>query len=542
MLTGFSSMGLDLFTELHKTGKYELFELASYVDDNDPRVNTLPWKVYPTRPAQNTEEWKEHTAPGNTAQFGRARFEKAVLDCKPDIVICHRDLWHDEWIAKSPYRNQFKWIWSTCVDSEPPRADWLEIFNNCDLVTSYTDWGLNVIKKYGPRVKVADINTMPGINTDVFKPLDKKAVRAELGLQDDINIVLTVMRNQPRKLFPNIIASFMNMIDKMHKDNRSEVADKTYLHLHTSLFDIGWDIGKEMLKYNAASKVLLTYCCHQCNHFAISFFKGEKTFCEKCGRLSAITSNTSMGITRENLAKIYNAADLYLQYNIAGALEIPLIEAAACGLPTIHVEYAAPYEISKNPGCFATIPIKYMRQEALNETYQHRGYPDDEELVKALSRYFRLDDNKKLALSKAARTTAEKLYNTKVYAEKWMKLIDNMEVGDPNRWIAPPKLIGFDSSKIPWQLPNAEFVRWAFASLLPPKHYLRGILQEKSLLKQLAYGHDPMSGHQVTKQTVLMKMKEEIDRYNHFELHRYNMLVSQKTIETSKDMVKFKVL
>ena len=52
MNTGFSVQAMECLQRLHATGKYELAELGSYVNDNDPRGLDLPWQFYGAIPTQ----------------------------------------------------------------------------------------------------------------------------------------------------------------------------------------------------------------------------------------------------------------------------------------------------------------------------------------------------------------------------------------------------------------------------------------------------------------------------------------------------------
>ena len=202
--TGFSVMNHDLLSTLHNSEEYEVAEFSSYVSDDDPRIKKLPWKVYPVIPSDSKKEEKaQYNQNYNTAQFGSNRFNSVVLDFKPDIVFSYRDYWHDEYITRSPYRDLFHYVWSACVDSEPQKSEWISTYSTVDTVTSYTKWGLNAIKRQGGDiVNTAHTDVMPGVDLNVFKPKDKKECRDRLGLMDDINIFLVVMRNQPRKLYP----------------------------------------------------------------------------------------------------------------------------------------------------------------------------------------------------------------------------------------------------------------------------------------------------------------------------------------------------
>ena len=84
--TGFSVMANDLLSEMHNSGRYEVAEIGSYVQDNDPRVTSLPWKVYPVVPTDPAQR-DLYNANYKTAQFGSLVFDKAVMDFKPDIVF-----------------------------------------------------------------------------------------------------------------------------------------------------------------------------------------------------------------------------------------------------------------------------------------------------------------------------------------------------------------------------------------------------------------------------------------------------------------------
>ena len=546
--TGFSVMNNDLLRKLHQTGKYEIAEFASYVSDDDPRINELPWKVYPVQPSEsNTEETRIYNENYQTAQFGSERFERVVLDFKPDIVFSYRDFWHDEYITRSPYRHLFHYVWSACVDSEPPREEWISTFSTVDTVSSYTDWGLNVIKNYGRGlINCADFNTMPGVDLDVFKPMDKGLCREKLGLEADANIFLTVMRNQPRKLFPEIIRSFMNGIDELYKRGKKKEADNTYLYLHTSNSDVGFDLEKEIIKYQASNKVLFTYICDRCKEIFPSFNRGQMCHCPSCGSFSAHTANTSVGPDREQMALIYNSADVYLQSSIAGALEIPIIEAKACGLPVISSEYAAPYELNQMGGVFGTLPILAFKQEGVKETGQFRAIIDCDPISQYMCDYFELTPDEITKLSKESVEVANKYHNNDLTAEKWQSIFDAIPIDDYGRWTSPPNFIKPDFESIPPNIDDSSFVKYCCEQYLPPKHQLRSLYPEKEILKDMYLrGERDQAGNvrQLGRKHAVEVITNIVNRYNHFEEHRYNKLVLEpkKEIIGSKESY-FKVI
>lgn len=544
--TGFSVMTKELLKLLYASNKYVVAELASYISEDEPKIHSLPWKVYPAQPGKNNPKLEEFYKTYNEAQFGSLALSDALLDFKPDICISWRDFWHDYFICKSPMRHMYKYIWSVCVDSEPPQQDWLDVYSTVDQITSYTQWGLNVLKKYtGNKAgkNISNIDTMPGVDLNTFKPQDKALVREKYNLKNDSNlrILTTVARNQPRKLFPELLRAFKESLNILNKTDK-EKANGAFLHLHTSVNDVGWNIIEEIKNYNLSHKILLTYKCRKCEYLFISYARGEHCHCPNCGALSCVTPNTVFGASREELADIYNLADGYIQLQIAGALEIPLIEAKSCGLPTIAVSYAAPYEIQQMIGSYGNIDVIYYRQESIRETGQHRGYPKFESIVENITNFFLEDKNVLIDLGKESRIAAESLLDYKITAEKWMSLIDNMEILPRERWFDKPKIIQISKESIPWHLPEQQFVRWCCQTMLPDSHEKQRFLFEKELLKNLSLGYVPVSAQEIrpfTKMDVYNDLIKEINYYNHYEMHRYNTLIIKP--KENKTHIKYQI-
>ena len=153
LATGFSTYWNEVIGRLHKTGEFELAEMGSYAHDGDPGCQKVPWKFYPAGPARGNkkamQEYMPH--PGSTNQFGEWRFSDVCLDFKPDLVLAHRDWWMDEFVLRSPLRKNFKFIWSPTIDGEPQRELWLDSYLQCDRILTYSEYGMNLLKKTGMR-------------------------------------------------------------------------------------------------------------------------------------------------------------------------------------------------------------------------------------------------------------------------------------------------------------------------------------------------------------------------------------------------------
>ena len=102
----------------------------------------------------------------------------------------------------------------------------------------------------------------------MYKPVeDKRKHKQFVGLDPDCKIIGTVMRNQRRKLYPDLFEAFKKFLDKAEDKNY-------YLYCHTSYPDLGWDIPELLNEHGIGSKVLFTYICPETKKPFVSVFKG----------------------------------------------------------------------------------------------------------------------------------------------------------------------------------------------------------------------------------------------------------------------------
>ena len=215
LASGFGTYAKEVISRLQSTGKYEIAEFASWGHKN--QIGNIPWTYYGNLPEEHENDIFG-SSPANN--FGIWRFDRVVMDFRPDIVLTYRDPWMDQWIADSPLRKFFHWAWMPTVDSAPQRREWIEVFQKCDAIFTYSEFGTKTLNE----ASNSNINVIgcasPGINPSVFKPVkDKGALKEALGLPKDCFIIGTVMRNQRRKLFIELMKSFKTFLenDKIDK-------------------------------------------------------------------------------------------------------------------------------------------------------------------------------------------------------------------------------------------------------------------------------------------------------------------------------------
>lgn len=315
--TGFGTYWNEVLSRLHKTGEFEIAEQGSYAKDNDPQIRNVPWKFYAVQPAPNDKEGLRAFNSKRTNQFGEWRFAQVCLDFKPDIIAMIRDFWMDEFVLRSPLRDKAKVVWMPTLDGIPQKQDWLDHYKLCDKVLTYSRWGYKVLEKDGrPGTNLVTVAS-PGVDIDVFKPPDnRREHKSKFGIDPNSIIIGTVMRNQRRKLYYDLIEAFSQWIHKTKTKGHLDLVRRTFLYLHTSYPDQGWDIGAAVKEFKVGNKVLMTYLCRSCGVAFPSFFAGDLSVCKKCKKLTAQPPNANNHVSRVTLAGIMNLFDLYVQYSI----------------------------------------------------------------------------------------------------------------------------------------------------------------------------------------------------------------------------------
>ena len=470
--TGYAMYSKNVLSEMQKSGKYEIAELSVYGSADDPRRGSIPWKNYPVMPdSTSTEEERRiyNSNPSNT--FGSWRFERACLDFKPDVVLTIRDFWMDSFVYESPFRRIFKWIWMPTVDASPQNEEWIHQFANADAVLTYSDWAKKVIDEQSK----GNVNTVgtasPSASEEFYMMPDKSEVKKSLGL-GDINIIGTVMRNQRRKLYPILIDAFGKYLKKTGDK-------KTYLHIHSSFPDGGWDFGELIHKHEVSSRVLFTYICgnKDCETVELCRFNDARKSCSTCQQFTSIQTNVNNGVSDEVLGKIYNIYDLYVQCANCEGFGLPQVEAAACGVPVACTNYSAMEDIVEKLEAYP-IEVQAMYKEL--ETGCERAVPSIDSIVDIFERFFSQTDIERSAQRNKSRYLFEKNYSWQKTAKVWMDTIDTMDYADWQMEARTMPVVDIPTDK---QEANIDFLRkCASAYLIDPSrinsHTMRVILRD----------------------------------------------------------------
>lgn len=448
--SGFGRYTYEILSRLHKNPNYEIAEFASYLKDD--YVKDVPWKVYPNVPCDNTEDVKVYNSnPIN--QFGQWRFDKVVLDFRPDIVFDIRDYWMFSYQELSPLKSYYHWIVAPTIDSIPQKPEWLKTFENADLVLTHTEWAADYLKSLNRPINIGPC-VSDSVNPDEFRPISwtKNYHKTKFGIPNDSFIIGSVMRNQKRKLIAELFSSLRKLIDKTQNT-------KIFLYLHTSYPEnAGWNIPELLQEYGVYNNVLFTYYNPTSGKIFPSLYKGPRTNCVFYSNEYAFFPNVSNGVTNQQLCDIYNLFDIYVQYAICEGLGIPQLEAASCGIPVFAVNYSGMEELTS---VLNGVKINHTLVKEL-ETGSDRAFPDNDDLVNKIIEWLQKPKQEQKSISLNTRKLLVDNYSWDKTAQIWSKIFDSI---DPkNIWDKP--LETHPSLAVPEITNNRAFVYFIINNVL----------------------------------------------------------------------------
>lgn len=484
--TGYATYTREIMKYLHGTGKYHLAELASYADPTDPRHSDIPWEFYPAAisPKDSPEVRKAYESRTDN-QFGAFKFHDTCLDFKPDVVCDIRDFWMIEFESRSPYRDFFKWCIMPTVDAAPQAQNWISTFQSADACLTYSDWAGEVLKKQtGGKINWLG-SAPPSAHPSYSVSLNQSESRKELGLPEGAKIIGTVMRNQRRKLYPDLFKTFRMLLDNV------EDPENYFLYCHTSFPDAGWDLTELMQEYKIESKVFFTYKCNKTGKPFAAKFQGNVVGSPHTGEKTAMFPNVQSGLSYDNLAKVMSCFDLYIQYANSEGFGLPQVEAAAVGVPVASINYSAMETVIKTLEGIPLEPIGFYKEL---ETGCMRAVPNNELAVKLLIDFFKKPSFERKKIGFQTKQNFLKYFQWDVSGKVWEKYFDSIDISEEkNTWLSapdikpvPPKPSDKDLMEM---FKSDEFAisRWLIESVLQVPKYINSELHLR-LAKDLHYG------------------------------------------------------
>ena len=469
LFSGYSKYGREVLSRLHNTGKYEIAEFATYGGIDDSRGLSVPWLFYPNVPAQNDEEERKIYNSNPLNQFGKWRFDRVLLDFKPDVVWDIRDFWMMGYEYNSPLRDYYNWTIMPTVDSAPQQPEWIHVYSTADDVFTYSDWAIDVLKQQGSRMLNVHRSAPPAVDHEVFTPVPNKAKHKEqCGVFGTAKIIGTVMRNQKRKLFPDLFVSFRKYLDKCRELGKDELAENTYFYMHTSYPDVGYNLPAMLKEQGLGNKVLFTYLCKATGRWFPAFYQGSNAYSPFSGKVTAVLPNVVNGLSEKALAQIMALFDVYVQYAICEGFGMPQVEAASCGVPVMSVDYSAMSDVVRK---LKGYPIKVKKLFREMETDAYRANPDNDDLCSNLISFLSKPESLRLKKGFEARKAVLKHYTWDKTAKIWENHFDSVELkGLQGKWDCGPRMVN-ENYQPNMQSTNEDFVDEVFNGFLSDRYF-----------------------------------------------------------------------
>ncbi len=479
--TGYATYTREILNYLQSTGKYELAELSAYGSLEDPRSLDVAWEFFPaTLPKSASKEEHNTFASKHTNQFGEYMFPETCLKFRPDIVCDIRDFWMLEFQERSTFRPFYNWCIMPTVDAAPQATNWMETFKSADACLSYSDWSGEVLKKQSNNA-INYIGSAPPSAHEAYSVIkDKTECRRDIGIPEDVKLLGTVMRNQRRKLYPDLFCMFRKLLDSV---------DDPYnymLYCHTSFPDMGWDIPSLLQEHSLSSHVLFTYLCTKTNKPFATYFCGPKAVSPYTQDLDGVMVSVQNGLSYPQLSSIMQCFDLYVQYANSEGFGLPQVEAAAGSIPVASVNYSAMESVIEK---LQGIPLQVKALYKEMETGCMRAVPDNDYAAREILDFLKLPEPMRKKVGFDIKQNFLEHYQWDKSGAMWEKCFDSFDIKeDKETWLSPPRIMK------PKAMPSTDnfetveqCVNWLFTEVLC-KPELIGSQMHQRMVRDIMYG------------------------------------------------------
>jgi len=238
-------------------------------------------------------------------------------DIQPDVAVAYYPNWVPPFteISSICASKDIKLLWYVTIEFDELNLDYLTSLVGANAVATPSQHGVKLLKRH----RIPAIQIPHGVDHTVYKPINPKPIVE--GREDEF-IYMMVARNQLRKDYPTLLKAFAKL--------PKEIRENSTLYLHTlpleeSYGTVGWNLPELIMRLGLTERVVMP----------------------------SLKASKWLGYTEQEMAQIYNAADVNVLVTSGEGFALPIVESMACGKPQIVSENTALPEVAGDAALYA---------------------------------------------------------------------------------------------------------------------------------------------------------------------------------------------
>lgn len=314
-------------------------------------------------------------------------------DFKADIVISNQDVWPLDYSILKSLNRFVPWV---PIDLDPVPPAIVERLRLAYRIITCSKFGYEQLKNFG----IHSTYIPYSVDTEVFKPMDKKEMRKKYGIPDGFVFGMVAANKDmpPRKAFQEVMDAFKMFLQK-HPD--------AYLYFNVPM---GNPQGFPILEY---AKIL---------GIAERVFHNENY-------------NIFFKLGKKEVAEVINCFDVSLNPSISEGFGLNCIESQSCGIPIILNDWTSMPELIIDGKTGWKTKVAHKRFTHLSS---YVGEPDTQDLYEKMELSYKAD---RKVMGESARKHIQENYDSKVVFEKhWKPFLEMVEKEIYEAHDAPDKI------------------------------------------------------------------------------------------------------
>lgn len=389
---------------------------------NHQQVN---WHIEPTATMRLPNG---KVTPNQDDRHGRLSFRDVLKGFRPDVVWTLSDPFMCDYMGQYKPEFGFKLIKHCPVDGAPQPLSWRDAMKDCDLFVPVTEYGSRVLEPiFGKKLT----HIYHGVDTDLYVPVpkdDPKRLedRRNMGCTPDTFLFGFVGHNQWRKQNWNMFPLLKYLRDGKHF--KCKHCGNTTL---TPWDEINrrWGLEPGSCRHCGQEFDIHSVPCNLDVRLWFHGFNRKQNIAWPTDQMQyqwrlddALIYTKGMGdaqgVPDAEMPAIYQALDGYLCLSGGEGFCLPVLEAMACGVPNLYVNYSGHVEVAKHAG----IPVRYSNLVPEYGEIVHRAIVDMEDLVGVAYQFVR-DHQARERLGRSGVNAARDVFSLDLVAQQWGQLI-----------------------------------------------------------------------------------------------------------------------